>query len=104
MTLEDIRELVAAIDPLASRYESANNTRESYTVWNETRMLGLMREDRHEPAWAFQIHYFTKRENDTMANAIFAALEADYRVAFEYLQEYEQDTGYIHHIYSCEGV
>lgn len=104
MTLEDIRELVAAIDPTAARYESAKKNSEAYTVWNETRMLDLMREDRHEPAWAFQIHYFTKRENDPMADKIFEALEDDPRVAFEYLTDYEPDTGYIHHIFSCQGV
>ena len=104
MTLEDIKALVIAIDPTAARYESAKQRSESYTVWNETRMLGLMREDRHEPAWAFQIHHFTKRENDIMVGMIFAALEDDPRVAFEYLADYEPDTGYIHHIFSCEGV
>ena len=104
MTLDDIRQLVVSVDPNAGHYESAHRDGAAYTVWRELRALGTMADDRHEEGYAFQIDRFTKAEGDTIARALFEALDADDRVAFEYLIDYEPDTRYIHHIYDCEGI
>ena len=103
MTLEDIRALVVSVDKNAGRYESAYQGGQAYTVWREFRRLDMMADDRHEEAWAFQIDRFTKTEGDGIAAAFLDALEADERVAYSCIVDYEPDTGYIHHIYDCEG-
>ena len=103
MTLEEIRQLVVSADEYATRYESAERTTGNYTVWREIRQLGLMADNLHEEGWAFQIDRFTKEENDTVAAAIKAALDADVRVAYHYEIDYEPQTRFIHHIFDCEG-
>ena len=103
MTLSEIKALVIAVDPNAQHYDSAKKGA-AYTVWREVRPLGFMADNRHEGAIKFQIDRFTKTENDTIAASFFSALEGNDRVAFSYEIDYEPDTGYIHHIFDCEGV
>lgn len=103
MTLEDIQGLVVSADSDAQHYESARRSGIGYTVWREYQHLGLMSDDGHGEGWRFQIDRFTKVENDSIAAAIYDALENDERVAFEYLVDYEPDTRIIHHIFDCEG-
>lgn len=105
MTVQDIKALVVAVDPDAGHYDSAHQGTEAYTVWRELRQLPVMGDDRHvTEAWAFQVDRFTKSEGDAIAAALRDALEDDPRVAFAYTVDYERDTGYIHHIYDCEGI
>ncbi len=102
MTLSDIKALAVSIDQNARHYFS-ESTGEDYTYWEETQRLGRLANDSHEEAWAFYIHRFTKDEDDTVAAAIFAALDADPRVTVSHTTDYEADSGYIHHIFQCEG-
>ena len=104
MTLDDIKALVVRVDPNAGHYESAYQGSPAYTVWFEVRALPDMGDSEHGGAVAFQIDRFTKAEGDAIAAALFAALEADDRVAFSYAVDYEPDTRYIHHIFDCQGV
>ena len=104
MTLEAIQAFVVSIDPNADHYESAYREGEPYTVWREKRTLPFMGDGQHVGGIKFQIDRFTKTENDEIAASLYAALEANDAVAFEYLTVYEPDTGYIHHIYDCEGI
>lgn len=103
MTVDDIKTLVIAVDPNAAHYDSAERSA-AYTVWRELQTLDTMADDAHQGGWSFQIDRYTKTENDTTAAALFAALEADPRVSFTYLVDYEPDTRYIHHIFDCEGI
>jgi hypothetical protein len=48
-------------------------------------------------------HRFTKSDSDPVAPALFAALDAEPSVTVRWLQDYEPSTGYIHHIFDCEG-
>lgn len=104
MTLDDIKALVVAVDPNAGHYESAYQGSAAYTVWREYRALPFMADDEHQTGWTFQIDRFVKAEGDSIASALFAALDADPRVSFQYLVDYEPDTRYIHHIFDCEGI
>ena len=104
MTVRDIEALVKAIDPAARHYASTDDHEDAYTIWYELRMLPFMGDGKHMGGIAFHIDRFTRFEADAMASAIYAGLEARDDVAFEYLVDYESDTGYIHHIFSCQGV
>ena len=102
MTLAEIQALVVSCDSKAGHYESASQSKTGYTVWREVRRLNTLADDEHAEAWAFQIDRFTKSENDTVAAALFAALDADDRIAFEYMVDYEPDTRWIHHVFDAE--
>lgn len=103
MTLSEIQALVVSVDPKAGHYESASQSKTGYTVWREFRRLDMTADDAHAEAWSFQVDRFSKLENDPVAAALYEALEADDRVAVEYLVDYESDTRWIHHIFDCEG-
>lgn len=104
MTLEDIKTLVTSVDPTAGHYESAYQGGHAYTVWKEGPTLGFTADGKHQGAIKFYIDRFTKDEFDIIAAALFEALENNDRVAFTHTPDYEQDTGYIHHIFDCEGL
>ena len=105
MTVEEIKAIVVALDADAGHYESAHQGSEAYTVWRELHPLAIKGEDRHAvEAWAFQIDRFTKAEGDAIAAAMRDALDDNPRVAFRYQVDFEAETGYIHHIFDCEGI
>lgn len=103
MTTSEIKTMLVAVDSTVERYESSRTGSEAYTVWRELGPGAFFADGKHQDVTRFQIDRFTKTEDDTVAAAIFTALEARDDVAFEYLVDHETDTGYIHHIYDCEG-
>lgn len=105
MTLEEIRALVVSVDPQASHYDSAKKTGQAYTVWQEYQRTGMFADNRRpDKSWRFQIDRFTPSENDPIAAALEAALEASPFICYDYQVDYEPDTGLIHHIFDCEAV
>lgn len=104
MTLDEVRTFVIGIDPKAGHYHSADEGKNAYTRWQEGALLPYMGDGKHLGALRFQIDRFTKAENDTIADAFEAALEAADDIAFDHLTDYERDSGYIHHIFDCEAM
>ena len=105
MTLAEVQALVVSVDQNCGHYESAWAGTAAYTVWREFARLPTMADTGYaEEGWAFQVDRFTKTEGDTIAAALFTALDADPRVAFELQVDYEPETGYIHYIFDCQGV
>lgn len=102
MTLTDIRDLLVSVDPDIKHYFTDSNA-DAYSYWEEARRLSLFSDDRHEQAWRFYVHRYTKAEDDVMASQLFDALDQDPRIAFQYTVDFDVDSGYIHHIYDCEG-
>lgn len=102
MTVEEIRDLVVAVDPGARHYVS-NWEGESFTVWQETRLMDLHADDEQLEGWMFEIDCFTKTEFDPVAAAMREALEKHPGVSYRYQVIYDPDTGYIRHIFDCEG-
>ena len=102
MTRAEIADLIVTVDPDA-RHRFSMSEDEAYTYWEETRRLPICSDDRHEEAWAFVVHRFTKSDYDPVPGALFDALDGDDRVTVKWLQDFEPDTRYIHHIFDCEG-
>lgn len=104
MTVKDIEEFVALIDPQARHYETAKDGSD-FTVWMEYKAIGLDADDIMAiHGWKFEIARFTRTEYDPMAAAIFAALQNDPRIAVKnYDVEYTAKTGYIEHRFDCEA-
>lgn len=103
MTLEAFKDLLLTVDPAITRYEHAGQG--NFTVWSEhgTKPLGA-NNHRGEVIYRVQVDRFTRIENDPIATQMTAVLDAQDEVAFRYLVDYEQQTGYIHHIWDCEVV
>lgn len=103
MTLEDVRDLVLAADPAALHYRHARGCG-PYTTWRETQRILRRADDAPELGWAFTIDRFTQQEFDPVAAAIERVLLEAEGVAYRYTVDYERDSGYIHHIFDCEGI
>lgn len=102
MTLSDIRELLVSVDPEIRHYHSTSDA-EAYTYWQETQRLPVMADDEHEEAWRFYVHRYTRVEDDEIANRLFEALDQCEDTTVRHLVDYDSESGYIHHIYECEG-
>ena len=102
MTVRDIKALVLSAAPEANHYESARKD-DSYTVWQEYRQLDFSADDEHAEAWAFEVDHFTKVEFDPIPDAIRMALAKHPGVTFKYDVIVENETGYVRHLFDCEG-
>ena len=104
MTVSDIQNFVVAIDPNADHYESEYREGASYTVWYEQ---GPAEENVGDGEYMggikFTIARITRVENDAIAAALYAALDASDTIAFQYKLDFDPESGFILHIFNCEG-
>ena len=103
MTGSEIKAFLITVDPTIERYESSRKGSDAYTVWYETGPAAIFADGENMGVMRFQVDRFTKTEDDQTAAAIRAALDARDDITVDYLVDYESDTGYIHHIFDCEG-
>ena len=103
MTLEAIQAFVVSIDPNADHYESAYREGEPYTVWYELGPLENFGDGEYLGGIKFVIARITMEENDPIVSAIKTALDARDDIAFDYKPDYDPATGYILHLFECEG-
>ena len=106
MTLGDIRTLLVSADPNIRHYFSMHGSEGPYSYWEETRRLPFVGDDTHpaaEQAWRFYVHRYTKTENDNIAAAIFSTLDGDPRTTVRWTTDFDRDSGFIHHVFECEG-
>lgn len=105
MTLNEIRDLLVTVDPKIKHYFSMEKSKR-YSYWEETRRLPFVADNGHpsdEEGWHFYVHLFTTAQGDPMATAFHAALDGDPRVTVIWTVDFDQESGYIHHIFECEG-
>ena len=105
MTLDEIKGLLTSADPEIRHYFSDEDS-EAYSYWEETRRLGFTADDEHpaaDQAWHFYVHRFTRIEGDPVAAQIFETLDGDPRTTVRWQTAFDRDSGYIHHIFDCEG-
>lgn len=102
LTLRDVQALLLSVDPTIQHYESTNPNADAYAVWYEFQRTGLHAGNLlPEKGWRFQVDYFTKQEFDPLADRYECALEHCPGIAYDRITDYENDTGYIHHIFDC---
>ena len=102
MTLEQFRAVLLAADAAATHYSS--DSAGNYTVWAEYGDKALVSDDSRDEldkVWKIQVDRYTKTPYDTAVDSIRAAFNAE-DISFTYLCDYDQETGYIHHIFDCE--
>lgn len=105
MTVKEIREIVVSVDPTAKHYTSSKEG-DAFTVWAEYRRIMPDGAPQEDFGWAFEIDRYVKlgNEDDAVAPALEKALAKSDRVAFTYEVDYDPGSGYIRHIFSCEGI
>lgn len=103
MTCAEIKDFLVGVDPTIERYESSRSGKDAYTVWYELGTTNHFADGENAGIMRFQVDRFTKRENDKVAARILTALQDRDDIAYRYEVAYEPDTGYIHHIFDCEG-
>lgn len=103
MTLHELKALLLTVGPPVYHYH-AHQQPSSYIVWAEYGSKNLSADSEYEDkVYRVQVDYFTKAEFDPRADTITSLLNKD-EVSFNYLVDYEDDTGYIHHIFDLEVV
>jgi hypothetical protein len=106
MTQSEIKALLVSADPDIKHYFSMHNSEEPYSYWEETQQIGPVQDDLHDvadQAWRFYVHRYTRTEGDPVAGAIFETLDQDPRTTVIWRTDFDRDSGYIHHIFECEG-
>jgi len=97
--LTPFRDLLLEADPKATKFKGAGG--DSYTVWTPYSPDKTMSDNEQEDfTWHIQVDRFTKIDNDPIAEEIYNKL-TEAGIPFEYNIDFEEDTGYIHHIYDC---
>lgn len=104
MTLDQFKALLKTADPKLDKYQGGGA--QNYTVWHPYRRTGLSADgELVETVWRIQVDRFTMSDNDPVVDAIDTVLlGSDDICVADYQIDYEQDTGYIHHIWDCEVV
>lgn len=103
MELRDIKLVVIEADPTAQHYASADKDKDAFTVWGEYERIALWGDDEYaEKGWKFEIDHFTRTEFSPIPEKIEQVL-LDRDISFTYRVTYQASTGYIRHIFECEG-
>ena len=97
--LTAFRDLLLEADPKATKFKGVGG--DNYTVWTPYSPDKTMSDNEEEDfTWRIQVDRFTKTDNDSIAKAIYDKL-TEAGIPFEYEIDFEEDTGYIHHIFDC---
>lgn len=102
MTLAEFRDILLTADPAATHYKAAASG--DYTRWQEFGESVVYADGARTTIYSnIQVDRFTKTEFDPIVTAIRSALDAA-GIPYEYQVDYEDDTGYIHHIFDCTAI
>jgi len=97
--LTPFRNILLTADPAATKYDG--NGAENYTTWTPGGISREMSDDGDDDlVQRVYVDRYTKLDNDAIVGAIWSALESA-GIPFEYERDYENDTKYHHHIFTC---
>lgn len=98
--LEWFKELLLTVDPNIKKY-SGPGTGE-YTTWQPGGVEDALMADDHEEDVVQRVYIdrYTKQDNDPIAKRIYKLLD-DHEIPFIHDMDYEDETKYIHHIFTC---
>ncbi|HCA29168.1 MAG TPA: hypothetical protein DEP23_06215 [Ruminococcaceae bacterium] len=99
MQLNDFRDILLEADGNITKRFGAGTG--NYTVWTPGGIDRVMSDDTgDENVQRVYVDRYTKLDNDPVVQAIWNALEGAF-ISFEYEQDTENDTKYIHHTFTC---
>lgn len=104
MTVQEIAYVILQADKDAKHYKHSMDG-SNFTVWMEYERIGLMADDEYaEPGWKFEIDRYTVDEFDPIVNELERVLTEAPGVTWTHRVMYDIDTGYIRHVFDCEGI
>ena len=105
MTVQEIQDILAEIDPEIHHYECATDGSD-FTVWMEYERIVLYADDGGaEMGWHFEVDRYTKTEYDPVVEALENLLMAHDRITVKPRRvQYDQQSGYARHIFDCEAI
>ena len=104
MTRAEIKDLILSVDPEAKHFYSAKRGT-AFTVWGEYERADLIADDRQDYGWHFEVNRYTVDDEDEIAAALETALcEHPGVVLRSYKIGYDVKSGYIRHVFDCEGI
>lgn len=104
MTLDDVKDLLATVDPDAKHYFSGFNG-DAFTVWEETHRLQFKADNRvAEHGWAFEIYRYTMSEEDPIRDQLIALLDSREDIAYSLETRWIMGTDYVVYTFFCECV
>lgn len=103
MSVQEIADFVAGIDPEARHY-FVGKPGSTFTAWAEYKMLMLDSDNTAEEGWAVALMRCTTEEFDPMAESIKNAILDDPRTTLtDYSVGCDPETGYIMHAFKFEA-
>lgn len=104
MTRAEIKALILSVDPDAKHFVSAKRG-PAFTVWGEYERADLIADDRQDYGWHFEVNRYTTDDEDAIAAALETALSEHPGVVLRAYQiGYDAKSGYIRHVFDCEGI
>ena len=101
MTQAELKQFLLTLDANLKKFHW-NGSGEDYTIWAPHNPQTEMSDDLPEDVlYTVTIHRFTKNPNDGLIDQIQAGLDDAYVASGDVLTDFEQDTGYFHHILDC---
>lgn len=98
--LDWFRDLLRKADPKLTRGYSSRQG--DYTIWIPSRPESLMSDNEDEDTiWTVYVHRFSKSDHDTVADKIETILSGADMVGFDYELDYDPETKYFNHIFTC---
>ena len=100
MQISEFVALLKMVDPTISK--NKGNGHENYTVWTIGKPAEKLMSDDQEEDRVNRIYVdrFTKDAEDRIPSALESALDAAF-ISYDAVQDYEEDTKYHHHSYTC---
>lgn len=100
MTLHDFKELLLTVTPNVYHLEAVKT--DEYLVYHQTGVKTLRGGDSvSEQGIRVAVDFFTKNEKSETPERLFKVLSENVFVT-DYITDYEHDTKYLHHAYTCE--
>jgi hypothetical protein len=99
LDLDPFRDILLAADPNITKFDGPGTG--NYTTWTPGGIVREMSDDiGDDQVQRIYVDRFTKTDKDPIVDAIWSALETA-GIPFEYERDYENDTKYHHHIFTC---
>ena len=99
--LDQFKALLLSVDPALLHYFGRGSG--NYTVWTEYELDGLHGGNQYaEIKWRILVERFTTDQDDTIAQALMAALSHNENIIFQYSLRRNVDQEIIYHAWDCE--
>ncbi len=99
INLDNFKALLLTADPDADKWKGKGQG--DRTIWYPSQIVKIRSDDMDDDSWLkIQVNRFTKSDSDPIVSKIYDTL-TQAGIPFEYIVDYEEDTDFINHIFTC---